>query len=151
MKTSFPSPSPSQNAIAVPAALNNLVGQVITAAIQVHRELGPGLLEGLYEECLAAELQAAGLEVRRQVPVEVHYRGRLLEAGFRADLLVASAPGVTLLVELKAVETLLPVHRAQVITYLRILDLPIGLLLNFNTPLVRDGVERILNSRWSGR
>lgn len=135
----------------VPDPINRFAEHVLDAAMVVHRELGPGLLESAYEECVAWELELRRVPVHRQVAVEIVYRGRKLEAGYRADLLVGDPTRGWLLAELKATESIQPIHRAQVITYLRILDLPLGLLLNFNAPLLRDGTERILNARWSGK
>jgi GxxExxY protein len=114
---------------------------VIGAAISVHRALGPGLLESAYEVCLAYELEQIGLGVRRQVECHIDYRGIRLDAAYRLDLLVADQ----LVVELKAVERLLPIHMAQVLTYLRLRGDRVGLLLNFNTIRLRDGVRRVLH------
>ena len=114
---------------------------VVGACIEVHRQLGPGLLESAYEHCLAYELESSGFEVQRQVSVPIRYKGRLLECEYRADLVVNQC----LLVEVKAVETVLPVHRAQVITYLKLLSLPMGLLINFHVPLLRQGIRRLIN------
>ena len=118
-----------------------LATAAVDAAIAVHRELGPGLLESVYEQCLAHELVARGLSVKAQVPVPVIYRSLRLETGFRADLILHDA----LLLELKAVESLLPVHKAQVITYLKLTRLPLGFLINFNVPLLKDGLHRIIH------
>lgn len=129
------------NRFVVPAEAERVATVTVDAAITVHRELGPGLLESAYEHCLAHELEMRGLPVRRQIPVPLQYRGTLLEVGYRADLLVGSE----LLVELKAAEEVLPIHRAQVITYLKLLCLPLGLLLNFNVDLMKHGIHRNLN------
>jgi GxxExxY protein len=112
--------------------------QVIGAAIEVHRELGPGLLESVYEECLCHELGLRGLEFRRQVPLPVRYKGADLDAGCRIDVLVEDA----VVVEVKAVERLLGVHEAQLLTYLRLANKKVGLLLNFNVPRLKDGIVR---------
>lgn len=117
-----------------------LTGKLIGFAIEVHRELGPGLLESAYEECLAWELNQAGLAVRRQVPLPVVYKGIKLDCGYRLDLLVEER----LIVELKAVDVLLPIHEAQLLTYLKLARFPTGLLINFNVPLLRDGVKRMV-------
>jgi GxxExxY protein len=106
----------------------------------VHRALGPGLLESAYEACLAHELSLRGLAVRRQVPLPIVYEGLTLEAGYRLDLLV----GDLVIVEIKAVEGLLRLHEAQLITYLKLSGLSLGLLINFNVGLFRDGVRRLV-------
>ena len=116
---------------------------VIGAAIQVHRALGAGLLESAYEACLAHELTKQGVPVQRQVECPVRYDGLLLDAGYRLDLLVADK----LVVELKATDKLLPIHLAQVLTYLRLRDAPVGLLLNFNTVRLTDGIRRVINAQ----
>ena len=112
---------------------------MVDAAFAVHSRLGPGLLESVYEVCLAHELKKRGLKVERQVTLPVVYDEVRLEAGLRIDLLV----GDCVLVELKAVEALLPVHKAQVLTYLKLTGFRLGLLINFNVPLIRDGVTRV--------
>ena len=118
-----------------------LTSEIIGAAIEVHRELGPGLLESAYEVCMFKELEARGLAVMAQVPVPVVYKGDRLDAGFRIDLMVEDR----IVVELKAVEKLLPVHTAQLITYLKLSRHEVGLLMNFNVPVLRDGIKRIVN------
>ncbi|MBU0718908.1 MAG: GxxExxY protein [Planctomycetes bacterium] len=117
-----------------------LTGAIIGAAIEVHRELGPGLLESAYEECLAYELTQAGLAFRRQVALPVSYKQVRVEVGFRADLIVEGQ----VVVELKAVDRLAPVHEAQLLTYLRLTGLKTGLILNFNVPVLRDGIVRMV-------
>ncbi|MEP7326973.1 MAG: GxxExxY protein [Gemmatimonadota bacterium] len=114
---------------------------MIGCAIEVHRELGPGLLEMMYEECLADELGRHGLPFERQVKTPVIYKGRQLGTRYRLDLIVQRV----VVVEIKAVETLLPVHKAQVLTQLRITDLPLGLLINFNGVTLIDGVRRVIH------
>ena len=121
--------------------LNELSGRVVGACIEVHRHLGPGLLESTYEECLAHELTLAGLGFDRQKILPVVYKGVALECGYRLDLLVEGR----LVVELKAIDQFLPVHMAQVITYLKLLNLPLGLLINFNVPALRQGIKRVVN------
>jgi GxxExxY protein len=113
--------------------------QVIGACIDVHRELGPGLLEGIYEECLCRELTMRGLRFERQKPIIVTYKGAELEQAYRVDLIVEGS----LLVEIKAVDALLRIHAAQVVTYLRVTGLENGLLVNFNTLTIRDGLRRL--------
>lgn len=112
---------------------------VVDAALRVHKALGPGLLESVYEACLAHELAKRGMSFRTQVTLPVRYDGVQLDAGFRVDLLVEDR----VIVELKAVETLLPIHEAQLITYLKLCGLRLGLLLNFNVRLLREGMRRI--------
>jgi GxxExxY protein len=116
--------------------------EVIAACIEVHRELGPGLLEAIYEECLCDELQRRGLIFERQKAVAVSYKGRTLDHGHRTDLIVEGS----MLVELKAVDALLPIHVAQVITYLRICNLEAGLLVNFNAETIRGGLRRVFRN-----
>jgi GxxExxY protein len=111
---------------------------IIGAAIEVHRELGPGLLESAYEECLCYELSQRGLTFRRQVGLPVRYKSIRLSCGFVADLIVEEA----VLVELKSVDELHPVHDAQLITYLKITGLQVGLLINFNVPVLKEGIHR---------
>lgn len=115
-----------------------LTGAIIGAAIEVHKALGPGLLENAYEECLAYELVSRGLEVRRQVEIPVEYKGKSLSCGYRADMIVNDGA----LLELKAIEAVLPVHEAQLLTYLKLTRLRVGLLINFNCPYLRDGLIR---------
>lgn len=114
---------------------------IIGAAIEVHRHLGPGLLESVYETALAYELKERGLTVERQKPVPIAYKGLRFDEGFRIDLLVAGE----VVVELKCVETLLPIHDAQVISYLKLCGLKVGLLLNFKVPVLRQGIRRFAN------
>ena len=114
--------------------------EIVDAAFAVHNELGPGLLESVYELCLADELISRGLEIRTQVPVPLIYKERKLESGFRLDILVENS----IIIELKAVEGLAPVHTAQVLTYLRLSNLSLGFLINFNEALIRDGIKRIV-------
>jgi GxxExxY protein len=121
--------------------VERLTSITLDAAITVHRELGPGLLESVYEQCLAHELRSLGISLEVQKVVPLSYQGLALETGFRADLIVADS----LLIELKAVEALLPVHKAQVITYLKLTRLPLGLLINFNVPLLKEGLHRFIH------
>lgn len=120
---------------------NELSGLIIKAAIAVHRELGPGLLESVYQCCLFQELKDMDLPVLEQVPVPVIYKGRRMSQDLRLDLLVDNR----LVVEIKSVEEIHPVHRAQLITYLKLADKKLGLLINFNEEKVIDGVERLMN------
>ena len=121
--------------------LNEVTAAVIGAAIEVHRELGPGLLESAYETCLAYELYSRGLAVERQSPLPVQYKGVRLDCGYRIDLLVVCR----VVVELKTVERLAPVHHSQLLTYLRLAKLQVGLLLNFHEPTMRAGIRRVVN------
>lgn len=115
-----------------------LTYEIIGGAIEVHRALGPGLLENVYEECLAIELGDRGLEVQRQVPVPVLFKGRQIDLAYRMDMLVN---GLVVL-ELKAIEKLMPVHEVQLMTYMRLADKKTGLLINFHTPYLRDSIVR---------
>lgn len=117
-----------------------LTGKVIGFGIEVHHETGPGLLESAYEECLAYELKTAGLKYARQLELPVKYKGILLDCGYRIDLLVEDS----LIIELKAVERLLPIHEAQVLTYMKLSGIRKGLLMNFNVSLLKDGVKRFV-------
>lgn len=119
----------------------SLSHEIIAAAIEVHRQLGPGLLESVYQACLIHELQLRGLEVRHEVPVPITYKGVTLDLGLRLDLLVEDL----VIVELKSVQRLEPVHHLQVLTYLRLSGRWLGLLLNFNVALVKHGLRRFLN------
>ena len=117
---------------------DELSGRVIGCAIEVHRELGPGLLESTYEQCLVHELQLAGIPFRLQHPVPVEYKGVRLDCGYRLDLLVAD----TVVVEIKAVESLLLIHEAQLLTYMNLGGWKVGLLINSNVPVLKRGIRR---------
>jgi iron complex transport system substrate-binding protein len=134
-------PEGSRRDAKTPSELNRISGQIVDAALQIHARLGPGLLESVYSRLLAHELGQRGLTVRREVPVPLMYDGIRFEEGFRADLIVEDS----VLVELKSVETFAPVHSKQVLTYLKLLDYRLGLLINFGAPLLKDGVRRIVN------
>ncbi|MCX6092649.1 MAG: GxxExxY protein [Candidatus Bipolaricaulota bacterium] len=121
--------------------LNQITDQIIGAAIAVHSALGPGLLESAYEACLEHELVRLGLEVERQVPLPVVYRGVRLECGYRLDLLVERL----VVVEVKAISELAPIHDAQLISYLRLSGCKIGLILNFDVLRLKDGIRRLVN------
>jgi GxxExxY protein len=118
---------------------NSLTDAIIGAAIAVHRELGPGLLESVYEKCLALELTRTSLHVCSQKEIPLTYKGLALESGFRADLIVENR----VLIELKSVDQLLPVHTAQVLTYLKLTGLRTALLINFNVQLLKNGIKRL--------
>ena len=123
--------------------LNELSSQIIKAAISVHNELGPGLLESVYNACMVIELADLGLDVKSELPVPIIYRGRSISGnGFRLDLLVKDA----VIVELKSIDQVQPVHKKQLLTYLRLLNKPLGLLINFNEARVKDGIHRVVNS-----
>ena len=117
-----------------------LTDLVLKCAIEVHRHLGPGLLESAYEECLCFEFRNNGLNYERQKALPVCYKDITLDCGYRIDLVVETK----LILELKTVEKLLPIHEAQLLTYLKLSGLQIGLLLNFNTPVLRDGIKRLV-------
>jgi GxxExxY protein len=119
---------------------NPLSREIIAAAIEVHKALGPGLLESAYEECLAHELSLRNLPFERQEAIPIIYKDLNIDAGFRLDFLV----GNCVVVELKAVEALLPIHDAQVLTYLKMTKNRLALLINFNVPLLRNGIKRIV-------
>jgi len=124
--------------------INEITEAVIGGAIDVHRALGPGLLESAYEECLCRELSLRDVPFKRQHPLPVSYRGVNLDCGYRIDLLVADL----VVVEIKAVEKILPIHEAQLLTYLRLGGWQAGLLMNFNVPFIQDGIKRkVLNFR----
>ena len=127
--------------ITIPPDIEELARQAVDSAFAVHTELGAGLLESAYEDCLVHELRLRNLSFTRQVPVPVHYKGILIGTAFRADVIVEGK----LLLEIKAVDTLGPIHKAQVITYLKLLKFPLGLMINFNECLIRDGLMRVLN------
>ncbi len=120
---------------------NDVAKIIVNCAYRVHTKLGPGLLESVYETVLAYELKKAGLQVARQVAVPVVYDDMIFEEGFRADLIVASL--VT--IELKSVEVVAPVHKKQLLTYLRLGDKRLGLLINFGAALIKDGITRVVN------
>ncbi len=118
-----------------------LTREIIGAAIEIHRHLGPGLLESAYEECLCHELQLRGLSFERQKPLPLEYKGIKLDCGYRIDIMVENK----VILELKCVGSITPVHEAQLLTYLRLSGLKIGLILNFHVSLMRDGVKRLVS------
>ncbi|MDP1734249.1 MAG: GxxExxY protein [Sulfuritalea sp.] len=120
---------------------NDLSGRVIGAAIEVHRQVGPGLLESAYVECLGWELEQSGLRVEREVIVPLRYKKLILAQSYRLDLLIDDC----LIVEVKAVDKLMPIHDAQLLTYLRLMDKRLGLLMNFNVDVMRNGIKRLAN------
>jgi GxxExxY protein len=120
---------------------NEIADRIMDAAFQIHRELGPGLLESVYEVILAQKVADSGLVVERQVPVPIRYQGVVFDEGFRADLIVEKR----VIIELKSVERLQPVHSKQLLTYLRLTDCRLGLLINFGENLLKDGFKRVVN------
>lgn len=121
-------------------SINDLTGQIIGAAIEVHKALGPGLLESVYEECLAHEFDLRRIQYERQYSIPVKYKGVQLDCGYRIDLLVENL----VILELKSLDSLEPIHEAQILTYLKLTGHKIGLLINFNVPVLRDGIKRLI-------
>ncbi len=115
--------------------------QLVDSMLAVHRELGPGLLESTYQACLAYELRDRGVEVRCEVELPVKYRGLEIEAGYRIDMLVADC----IVIENKSVQELVPIHEAQLLTYMKLSGCRLGFLVNWNVPLIKDGIKRIVN------
>jgi len=124
----------------VPNTMDRIAAAVVDAAYKVHTTLGPGLLESVYETCLCHELTRRGMPFRRQLDIPIVYDGATLDAGLRLDLLV----GDCIIVEIKAVERMNPLYEAQVLTYLKLTNLRLGLLINFNVPVIRDGIKRLI-------
>lgn len=128
--------------IATERLQNDISGKIIGAAIEVHKHLGPGLLESAYEECLCRELGLRRIDFKRQVPLPLNYKGLKLDCGYRMDLLVEDK----IIVELKTVEAIAPIHEAQMLTYLKLRDMRVGLIINFNVRLLVDGIKRLVNN-----
>jgi GxxExxY protein len=122
--------------------INELTEKVIGAAIEVHKSLGPGLLESVYEECLCHELGLGKIGYQRQIPVPVKYKEVSLDCGYRLDVVVEE----TIILELKSCERIESIHKAQLLTYLKISGLRIGLIINFNVPVLKDGIVRMVNN-----
>jgi GxxExxY protein len=122
--------------------INQLSGSIVDAALRIHMKLGPGLLESVYRQCLAIEFQQRGLRCASEVPLPIIYSGHRIESAYRLDLIVEDL----IIVEVKAIEHILPVHKAQLLSYLRLTEKKLGLLLNFNVPRMRDGIYRIVNN-----
>ncbi len=120
---------------------NEIAKEVVDAAYKIHVKLGPGLLESAYEATLEYEMKKRGLEVKRQVPVPIEYEEVELEEGYRADIIVEDK----VIVELKSVEKMIPVHKKQLLTYISLADMRLGLLINFGEELIKDGIKRIVN------
>ena len=121
--------------------INKLSGIIVGCAIKVHKQLGPGLLESAYQECLFYELQQAGIEVKKEVPMPIEYKEVKLDHGYRLDLLVENK----IVVELKTVELINDVHQAQLLTYLKLGNYKLGLLINFHVTLLKNGIKRMIN------
>jgi len=124
----------------LPQEVERITAIIFECAFKVHRALGPGLLESVYEVCLCHELAKSGLKFRRQVELPIIYDGVRLESGFKIDILVEEQ----VIVELKAVETMIPLYEAQIMTYLKLTGKRLGLLINFNVPLLKNGIKRII-------
>lgn len=122
--------------------LNQLSKEILDASITVHKEMGPGLLESVYEFCLLKELQLRNIRAQNQVPIPLYYKGILLNKDFRIDILIENE----IIIELKAVEIILPVHESQIISYLKLTNKRLGFLINFNVPLLKDGFKRFVNN-----
>lgn len=121
--------------------LEDIARQIVDSSVKVHKTLGPGLLESTYQTCLAYELEQRGLHVETEVLQPVHYGSITIDAGYRLDMLVESA----VIIENKAVEQLLPIHQAQLLTYLKLRNCTLGFLINWNVPLIKDGIKRLVN------
>ena len=124
----------------IPSEIERLAREVVDSAFKIHKALGPGLLESVYQTCMVHELHRRGFKVKTEVKVPVIYEGLRLDADLRIDLLVEDQ----LIVDLKAVDKMSPIFEAQLLTYLRLLDLRLGLLINFNVPLIKDGIKRVI-------
>lgn len=126
-----------------PLRVNEITGAIVNSAMKVHSLLGPGLLESAYQACLAHELRSRGFEVASEVPMPVVYEGHKLEVGYRIDLIVEHR----VVVEVKSAEALHPIHQAQLLSYMRLSGIPIGLLINFNVLHLRDGIKRMVDGK----
>jgi GxxExxY protein len=124
----------------IPAEIESIAKTIVDSALKVHRALGPGLLESVYELCLAHELRRRGVQLESQVKLPITYEGLTIDAGLRLDMIVARK----IIVEVKSVERMVPVFDAQLLTYLKLTKLRLGILINFNVPLIRDGIKRIV-------
>jgi GxxExxY protein len=121
--------------------INKLTGEVIGAAIEFHKRLGPGLLESAYEECLCHELKLKEIPFEKQKELPIEYKGVKIKCGYKLDVIVAN----NLILELKACESMLPIHEAQLLTYLKLTGIKVGLLVNFNVPVLKEGIRRLAN------
>jgi GxxExxY protein len=126
--------------VRVKKEINQITGDIIGAAIEVHRQLGPGLLESAYQICLGHEMSLRNLSYERELSLPINYKGLQLDCGYRLDFLVEQS----VIVELKAVEKLQPIHEAQLLTYLKVLGCKIGLIINFNVPVLKQGIKRMI-------
>jgi GxxExxY protein len=124
----------------IPAAVENAAARLLDAAFDVHRQLGPGLLESVYEACVCHELANSEIAFQRQVALPIHYGGIVIEAGLRLDLIIEDC----VIAEFKAVDALLPIHEAQLLTYMKLSNKRLGFLINFNVPLLKHGIKRIV-------
>ncbi len=131
----------AEGIVSAERTLDNITGEIVDAAYKLHRGLGPGLLESVYETVLARDLQRRGLRIERQKPISFEYDGLHFNEGLRVDLMVEAQ----VVIEIKSVVRLPPVHAKQVLTYLRLLNLPVGLLINFGAPTLKEGLHRIVN------
>ena len=122
--------------------LNLLTKKIIGCAIEVHKQLGPGLLESAYQECIAYEFDLNGMKYKKEYVIPLNYKGRQIDCSYRIDFLVENE----VILELKSIEQILPIHKAQLLTYLKITDKRLGLLINFNVSLLRDGIVRLVNN-----
>ncbi len=122
--------------------LNKITETIIGVAINVHRELGPGLLESAYETCMVYDLLQTGLKIEQQKPLPIIYRGVKLECGYRLDLMIENE----VIVEIKSIEKLLPIHQAQLMSYLKLSNCNVGLLINFNVKILKNGIQRVVNN-----
>ena len=127
--------------LAIPSDVEEVARKAVDAVFHLHTELGPGLLESVYGNCLEEEFRHRAINYRREVPIPLNYRSRQLDVGFRADFIVEDK----LLIELKVVEGIIPIHQAQVITYLKLSKFKLGLLVNLNVPRIKDGIRRLFN------
>jgi len=130
-----------QKNILLPDRLNQISGMIVDSALAIHRYYGPGLLESVYEECLIIELTERGLVVESQVTLPINYRDHLLKKGLKLDLLVEKS----VIVEIKSVDQILPIHQSQLLTYLKITNLRLGLVINFNAKLIKEGIKRVVH------
>ncbi len=126
-------------------AIETIGKTIVESALHVHRYFGPGLLESIYEESLYKTLSKKNVSAVRQVSIPIYFDGELLDSAFRADMIVDQS----VLIEVKVCETLLPIHRAQTLSYLRVCNLPLGFLINFNVPVIKNGIVRVINDRFA--
>ena len=129
------------NKINIPKELNDIGSKIINCAFKVHSKLGPGLLESIYEQCFVHELVKTGLKVDKQISIPIIYDDLLIKNGLRIDILIEDC----IIIELKAIENILPVHDAQLLSYLKLTEHRLGYLINFNVPLIKNGIKRFVN------